>query len=48
MVGYAFLLLWGWVESVGVVRSGGRFGEPAGAGWEGLVGVEYDWGVILS
>ena len=30
MVGYAFLLLRGWVDWVGVVRSGERFGESAG------------------
>ena len=51
MVGYAFLLLQGWVECVGAVRTGGRFGESAGArvgggGWG--FGVEYGWGVILS
>ena len=36
MVGYDFLLLQGWVEWVGVVRSGGRFGESVGAGVGGV------------
>ena len=42
MVRYAFLLLRGWVEWVGVVRSGGMLGESAGVvgGGGGLVGVE--------
>ena len=49
MVGYAFLLLQGWVEWVGVVRSGGRVWVvgACGAG-QGLVGVEHSWGVLLS
>ena len=48
MVGYSFLLLWGWVEWVVVVRSGGMFGSQQVWGWAGMVGVEYGWGIILS
>ena len=36
MAGYDFLLLRGWVEWVGMVRSGRRFGESVGAGVAGL------------
>ena len=49
MVGYAFLLLQGWVEWAGVVRSGGRvWGVGACRAGPDLVGVEYSWGVLSS
>ena len=49
MVGYAFLLLRGWLEWVGVVRSRARLeSRQVRGGGRGLVGVKYGWGVILS
>ena len=49
MVGCAFLLLWGWVEWARVVNSGGMvWGVSACWAGQGLVGVEYSWGLILS
>ena len=48
MFRYAFLLLRGWVEWAGLVKSAGRvWGVGACGAGQGLVGVEYSCGVIL-